>query len=401
MHNTQLKVLILHNDLRVYWKHRLIFLHEFLRSHRIDFYAIEIFGKGSPYDFEDPDNKEPWKDCLFPHHSYNELSKSKIKKKVFAKLSEINPDVVIAGSIVFFSGALGLRWAKINSKQFIMFDDAKPSNVKRNAFVQGIKDLITSQIDALWLPSDDYDKEYSLLYKKRNFFFFYGYNCIDNKVFNIRQRKSNSNGKIVCVARLVPIKNIKNLLRAWKFIEENNSSCELIIIGDGPLYNELNDFAKTMGLQRMKLLGSVPNEQLPLYLYDADAFVLPSWSESWGLVVNEAMAAGLPVLLSNKINAANTLLKEGVNGYSFSPYDIVQLQQKLTDFINLPDTSKKAMSDNSLQIINQMDYDNMGRELLIALGKLKQKPGLRPSWLPFILINFWHGRYNTDGWNSI
>jgi hypothetical protein len=176
-----MKVLILHTDLRVYWKRRIHFLRDFLKTRGIELYAVEIFGKGSPYDFDPYSRTEKWWDCLFPTQGFDELSQIEIKSAVFNKLKNINPDVVIGGSIVFSSGALGLRWAKRNKKKFIMFDDAKPSRVKRNSLVQSVKNLITEQVDAIWLPSDEYDQEWGALYDKRKIHFFYGFDCIDNK----------------------------------------------------------------------------------------------------------------------------------------------------------------------------------------------------------------------------
>ena len=208
-----MKVLIVHNDFRVYWKGRLLFLKEYLTEKDIDFYAIELFGKGSPYSFDTYENKEQWWTCLFPDKSYDEISINLIKETFLSKLDEINPDVVIAGSIVFFAGALGLRWAKNNHKKFIMFDDAKPSQIKRNFVVQWVKDLITRQIDGLWLPSKDYDEAYSMFIDKDTLL-FYGYNCIDNNLFKFKENRSMDFTSIICVARLVPIKNIDYLLKA-------------------------------------------------------------------------------------------------------------------------------------------------------------------------------------------
>ena len=282
-----------------------------------------------------------------------------------------------------------------------MFDDAKPSNVKRNSLVQAVKNLITRQVDALWLPSDEYDKEYEALYSKKEFFYFYGYNCIDNQLFKQQVEKKVDHKKIVRVARLVPIKNYENLLKAWKFVEKDDNAYELIIIGDGPAIKELNNLVSTLNLKRVRFLGSIDNDKLPQYLNDADAFILPSWSESWGLVVNEAMAAGLPVLLSNKINAANTLLKENDNGFSFSPGDVNNIQQKLMEFIHLSDPAKKEMSDNALKTISRMDYNNMGSELLKAISFLQAMPNKRVKLPAKIAVNLWRGRYNTNGWDNL
>jgi glycosyltransferase involved in cell wall biosynthesis len=395
-----MKVLIIHNDLRVYWKRRLIYLREYLKAQNIDLYAVELFGKGSPYDFDLYQKEESWWDCLFPDQSAGDLSKSEIKNRIFSRLDEVNPDVVIGGSIVFYAGALGLRWAKRNGRKFIMFDDAKATDVKRNVLVQTIKNLITRQIDALWLPSNDYASGYSPLFNKKNVHFFYGYNCVDNDQFKVNEEASFDKNTIICIARLVPIKNIENLLKAWNAVEAANETYKLIIIGDGSLITGLKQLAQANSLKRVQFLGAMSNEKVVRHLHDADALILPSWAESWGLVVNEAMAAGLPVLLSNKVNAAGTLLQEGVNGYSFSPGNISEMQQKLVDFVKLSRPAKKQMSANSLNIIKQMDFENMGNQLATALKLVGGQSKKSYSPLSSLFIELWYGRYNTLGWDK-
>jgi glycosyltransferase involved in cell wall biosynthesis len=394
------KVLIVHNDFRVYWKGRLLYLKNYLSDRNIDFYAIELFGKGSPYSFDTYENKEQWWTCLFPDRSYDEISISVIKETFLKKLDEINPDVVIAGSIVFFAGALGLRWAKNNHKKFIMFDDAKPSQIKRNFVVQWVKDLITKQIDGLWLPSKDYDEAYEKFIDK-NSIVFYGYNCIDNDLFRYKEKRSIDFTTVICVARLVPIKNIDYLLRAWKLIEKRRPNYRLVIIGDGPEFVNLNELTLNMGLKTIVFLGAVNNSDIPTYFYNSSAFVLPSLSESWGLVVNEAMASGLPLLISNKINAANTLLKEGVNGFGFEPSNVKSIAENIIRYIDLSLEDKRKMSQNSSSIISEMDYENMGKELICALSRSETVPNKKPSALASVLINRWHGRYNTSGWDKL
>ncbi|GAC1310858.1 MAG: glycosyltransferase family 4 protein [Mucilaginibacter sp.] len=391
----------MHNDLRAYWKRRVFFLRDFLKSKNIYLYAVELFGKGSPYEFDPFIQTETWWDCLFPEHGFADLAAAQIKKAVFKKLDEVNPDVIIAGSVVFSSGALGLRWAKLNKKKFIMFDDAKATDVKRNPLVQTVKNLIINQIDAFWLPSTNYTDEYAALYSKKSVHYFYGFNCIDNDFFKYHGERSFNYGKIISVCRLVPKKNMENLLKVWQFIEENNEYYKLIIIGDGPLLNDLKNLAKALKLCRVEFLGAVPNDQLPTYLHQADAFISTSLAESWGLMVNEAMAAGLPVLLSGKINAAATLLTEGVNGYEFDAGNLQEIQKKVMAFIDLSEQEKKGMSDNSLRIISTMDYENMGTHLVSMLKVLTSEPNKKISLLPFMLINLWSGRYNTSGWNNI
>lgn len=394
-----MKVLILNNDLRVYWKRRITYLHQFLAEQNIQFYAVELFGKGSPYAFDPYDNKENWWSCLFPENDFSELPKSTIVKTIYDKLNEINPDIIIGGSIVFFSGAIGLRWAKQHKKKFVMFDDGKPSDIKRNKLVQFVKDTLIKQADGLWLPSSDYDAEYP--YIDSDTIIFHGFNCIDNDQFKFVEKKTFDNKTVVCIARLVPIKNIDNLLRAWKTVEDSGSDYKLNIIGNGPLYNTLYDLAYGLKLKSVIFSGAVNNNDLPKHLYNCDAFILPSYSESWGLVVNEAMAAGLPVLLSNKINAGQVLLQEGINGYSFNPNNVNNIADKLLKFISLDIDTKKAMSDNSLKIINTMSYQNMGQQFITALHKINNNKIKKPDIIANIFIKLWSGNYNTSGWDKL
>lgn len=395
-----MKVLIVHNDFRVYWKGRLLFLHQCLEKMHIDFYAIELFGKGSPYSFDTYENKEDWWTCLFQDKSYEEISNNVIRKTFLDKLDEINPDIVIGSSIVFFAGALGIRWAKNNRKKFVMFDDAKPSQVKRSFLVRTIKNLIIHQVDGLWLPSADYDEPYRPLVPKSTLL-FHGYNSIDNDLFRFKKKKEMNFTTITCVARLVPIKNIDNLLRAWKIIEKKRPDYKLAIIGDGPEFVSLNELTLNLGLKTIVFLGAINNSDIPTYFYNSVAFVLPSLSESWGLVVNEAMAAGLPILISNKINAANTLLEEGANGYGFEPSDIENIAGKILNFIELDLEEKIKMSNNSLEIIDRMNYENMGDELINAVYNLSHEKSKKVPAMASLLINIWQGRYNTAGWNKL
>jgi glycosyltransferase involved in cell wall biosynthesis len=76
--------------------------------------------------------------------------------------------------------------------------------------------------------------------------------------------------------------------------------------------------------------GFVQYEGLPEYYGTAGAFILASTSEQWGLVVNEAMASGLPVLVSNRCGCAQTLVADGINGLTFDPFDRMAIAKALS-----------------------------------------------------------------------
>src|ERR1700743_1760698 len=376
---------MLNYDFKVFWKGRLIYLHHFLATKDINFQAVELFGKGSAYSFDTYDNEEKWWTCLFPANSADEISKEDLKKVFFDTLDRLNPDIVIASSIVFFAGALGIRWAKKNKKKFIVFENAKPSQFKRNFLVQGIKDSILAQADGFWLPAADYEREYPQFHHKK-VHFFYGYCSIDNALFKRENKNGFDHRRIVCTARLVPIKNIDNLLRAWQPIEKANTGYRLSIIGNGPESNSLKKLSALLNLKDVGFLGAIDNKDIPPYFYNSDAFILPSLSETWGLVVNEAMAAGLPVLLSTKVNAAHTLLKENINGFGFDPLDTNEMADAILKYIRLDTEAKKSMSARSLELVDTMSYENMGLRLVDALAKINSQPFKKPGLLAALLI---------------
>jgi glycosyltransferase involved in cell wall biosynthesis len=394
-----LKILILNNDFRVYWKGRLIFLREYLAAYNISLHAVELFGNGSPYAFDTYNNKEDWWTCLFPTKSADDLTANEIAEKLFSVADQLNADIIIGPSIVFYAGALGLRWAKKNNRKFIMFDDGKTSQIKRNPAVQYIKNLLIGQSDAIWLPSPDYDKEYTASHRK-NALLFYGFNTIDNRLFKFEDKKTFDHNTIVCVARLVPVKNFDNLLKAWQLVEQAGTNYKLLIIGDGPLQGHLNDLKDKLQLKAITFLGVMDNISIPPWFFKSDAFILASVWESWGLVVNEAMAAGLPVLLSKKINSGESLLKGGVNGFGFDPLDINDMAGAILKYIDLTVTEKESMSQTSLELIDEMSYENMGLQLLKAIQKLNNSKTKSPGIIASLLINRWSGRYNTFAWDN-
>src|ERR1035441_6959071 len=113
----------------------------------------------------------------------------------------------------------------------------------------------------------------------------------------------------------------------------------LVLLGDGPLRSALNSQLSTLNLHSHVLLpGFKQYPDLPVYYGLASAFIHASTTEQWGLVVNEAMASGLPVLVSNRCGCATDLVQAGVNGFTFDPYneqEMAALMLKVSAF-NFP-----------------------------------------------------------------
>jgi len=106
--------------------------------------------------------------------------------------------------------------------------------------------------------------------------------------------------------------------------------CALLIAGDGPLRPEAEALAARLGLADVRFAGFLNQSELPMAYAAADVFVLPSkLHETWGLVVNEAMNFGLPVVLSDKVGCAEDLVPGDRNGFTFGHRSVTQLASAL------------------------------------------------------------------------
>ncbi len=133
---------------------------------------------------------------------------------------------------------------------------------------------------------------------------------------------------ILFAGKFEPVKNANLLLEAFKNLNQPNT--HLLLVGNGPLEKELK--AKKTVLKtasRIHFLDFQNQSQMPAIYQSCDLFCLPSNSETWGLAVNEAMACGKAVLVSDKVGCAVDLVFEGKNGAVFQARSVLNLSDKL------------------------------------------------------------------------
>jgi glycosyltransferase involved in cell wall biosynthesis len=120
---------------------------------------------------------------------------------------------------------------------------------------------------------------------------------------------------ILCISRLAPEKNLPRLVKAFALLAAKAPGVHLVLVGDGPLREDLERLARESGIrQQVTLMGSVPYAQIPDIIAAADFFVFPSISETHPLVIVEAMAGGLPVVVVNS-DAYRDTVADGVTGF--------------------------------------------------------------------------------------
>ncbi|MGR3809823.1 glycosyltransferase family 4 protein [Jiulongibacter sp. NS-SX5] len=138
----------------------------------------------------------------------------------------------------------------------------------------------------------------------------------------------------IYVGRFLDIKNIELLVKAFKEVSAD-SDWGLLLVGDGPHKPEI---LKAIGTSKnIFIMPPQPWHGVPERMAYADVLVLPSYSEPWGLVTNEAMVCGKPVIVSSKCGSSKDLVINGKNGFTFDAYQLEDLKEKLSFFINSPE----------------------------------------------------------------
>ncbi len=176
------------------------------------------------------------------------------------------------------------------------------------------------------------------------------------------KRDNNLVGKSVFLyaGRLAEEKNVKLLLKAFKKIESKDTA--LLILGAGAENADLIDFVSRNQMENVYFKGHVIFPEIVKYYKMADCFVLPSKAEPWGLVVNEAMSVGLPVILSSAVGCAKDLLKDNKNGFFFeseNEEDLVKCFKSAmaADLHQMGEESKRIIEgwgmDNYLKAFNE------------------------------------------------
>lgn len=396
-----MNVVICHTDFRIYWPARILSLKSFLATKGISLHVIEIAGSGSPYAFAGKNSIDvkDWH-ILFPSDKIEDLNTNLIKKYLFRELDLLKPEIIIAGAIAFPSGALSTAWCKINKKKIIIFDDAKITDLARSSFVNYVKQQVYNCVDAVLYPSKYWDETgYFWQFTKEQI--FYGVNVVDNHFWSQKEESALENDRknppyILSIGRLIPKKNFLFLIDAYLSVKDNYEGVipELWIIGEGEEQEILEQYIKSNKISDIRIFPFMSQSDLKQVYRHADGFILASKSdETWGLVINEAMACGLPVIVSNKCGAAQTLVRDGDNGFLFDPFNKGSLVKVLMSFLSLSSESKAQMGHRSMDIIANWDLNRFIRGCYDAICYVKKQQYKKASWISNLVLYFWKGRY--------
>jgi glycosyltransferase involved in cell wall biosynthesis len=302
---------------------------------------------------------------LFPGTPWDQVDRREMIKRLQDRLDKVRPAVVCINGWSFGGGIAALKWGLRNKIPVIVMSESTAYDDKRHWWGELVKKRIVGLCSSALVGGAPH-RAYMAALGVGEERIFTGYDAVDNEHFQqgaasarLRERELRESLGLparyfLACSRFTPKKNLIGLLNAYARYRRlhNGDAWSVVIVGDGEQRRELLSTCEQLRLtDHVLFVGAKPYSELPVYYGLAGAFVHASTTEQWGLVVNEAMASGLPVLVSNRCGCAPDLVEEGRNGFLFDPYDtssiagaMYSMAAERTDRANMGRESQKIVA---------------------------------------------------------
>ncbi len=239
----------------------------------------------------------------------------------------------------------------------ILISDSRIKDHKRKFHKEFIKTLLIRGISsALVAGTESKDYLIKLKFQKENIFM--PCNVIDNNFFlsSHSKIKPKTQNYFLCIARFVKKKNHIKLLEGFEYYKKNKGKFDLIIIGEGPEKESILEFISTSNFSSSIFVESWKQiNELPTYYKNSKALILASYSDQWGLVINEAFASGVPCIVSKNCGCYIDLIKNSNTGWGFDANNKIELSGLLHKVESLKDAELKKIKDNIKIKISKYD----------------------------------------------
>ncbi|MDG6219797.1 MAG: glycosyltransferase family 4 protein, partial [Candidatus Thermoplasmatota archaeon] len=195
------------------------------------------------------------------------------------------------------------------------------------------------------------------------------------KVPNLKSELNIVDKKLILfMGRLVESKGLEVLIKSFKLINKKYQNVFLLVVGTGPKESYYKALVNDLSLQNVYFAGYVDNELKKAAYYKAcDIFVLPAVFingayEPWGLVINEAMAFGKPIVTTNAVGSAFDLVENNVNGFVIRNGDVLDLSEAICKILADEDLIPK-MGENSRKIYDEKNkYSQLAQVFIDAIN---------------------------------
>jgi glycosyltransferase involved in cell wall biosynthesis len=334
---------------------------------------------------------------LFPEATNQYPEKRELRRALWRALERASPDIVAVNGWNNFGSLIATDYCIRHGIPMVVMSESSRKDEARTGWKEMAKRRIVALYSAALVGGQrhvDYLVELGMPRDR----IFTGYDVVDNRYFRqkaeevrnqtsgVRQKYALPENYFLASARFVEKKNLPKLIEAYaeyrcqsevrgqmSEVSSGSSVWDLVLLGDGPLKTDLSRLISDLRLnEHVHLPGFKQYEELPVYYGLAKAFVHVSTIEQWGLVVNEAIACGLPVIVSDRCGCAPELVND--NGFTFDPGNRHELVARLSEMASLLDKERRHLGENSCRIAGDFAPERFGEGLEKAVQVALSSP---------------------------
>ena len=352
-------------------------------AHGAEIYGIEIARRDALYEWDAVDRSDSFEHItLFDRETHQDIHRRDIQARLVPTLEAIAPDAIAVNGWAVAEARAAIDWCDGGRRAAaIIMSETKADDAPRVWWKELIKRHMLKKCSAA-LVGGAVQADYLVSLGMPRDRIEFGYDVVDNDYFaqgaaaaradamRLRARLGLPERYFFACVRFIKRKNIDNLLRAYAVYRRQSPSAPwgLVIAGSGEEKSSYDALVRDLSIEGVAWPGFIQYGALPLYYGLAGAFVHPAYAEPWGLVVNEALASGLPVIVSRTVGARYELVSDGQNGFSFDPSAPDQLADRLLEISQLDSDRLTAMRAGAFATAAKWTPERFGRGLMaIAL----------------------------------
>ncbi|QFT76312.1 glycosyltransferase family 4 protein [Erythrobacter sp. THAF29] len=361
--------------------------------------AVEGAPHRAVYDWVPPELPEGLAYTALTERAGEETDAALVAQRLDERVLPFDPDVVALAGWSNMITLATLRWCAQRGIPAVCMSETNDWDFERKWHSECIKRGIVAHYGA-GLATNDSQVDYLVSLGLKRETIFRGYNAVDNAYFRESAAKWRATGGLppeiagrvpgsahgryfLTSNRFIEKKNLLRLLNAYAAFRkgrgDDSADWPLVLLGDGELRPQIEAKIEALGLSDfVHLPGFLQVDALPHYYASAGAFVHASTTEQWGLVVNEAMASGLPVAVSNRCGSTQFLIEDGVTGFSFDPFSTEEITRALSNLAEAPDSS--ALLERAAAKVEEVSPAKFGGGLAAAAAAATTNPA-KPGFL--------------------
>jgi glycosyltransferase involved in cell wall biosynthesis len=278
---------------------------------------------------------------------------------LLGRISDEKPDVIITNA--FSLATLKLWWRSLfKNTMFIIWSGAVHHNSQPDSYLRTLQRKMLVRRASGFIAYGSKAKEYLISLGAEDEKIEIGINTVDTDYFrketeSIRSQAevTNKTKHLLCIAQLSKRKRIDLLLPILKALVEKRRDILLEIVGSGEDMDNLKSLARKLRVEQfVRFEGFKQKQDIPNYLAKADCFLFPTSFDIWGLVLVEAMAAGVPCIASVHTGATYDLIQEGTTGFSIDFSETGKVAERINWILDNPESAKK-IRENAKNIVEE------------------------------------------------